>query len=91
MTQARLDVPPVLPERKWHADPGRRDGSLLDLALLDLETRAMRDLVRDDPQRRLSDMEAAIGLWAERTDLVDTQAYLRNLREDDRPPGPLSA
>jgi hypothetical protein len=48
----------------------------------------VRDLVRDDAEQRRSGMEAAIGLWAKRSDLADTEAYLRNLREDHRPQRP---
>jgi hypothetical protein len=90
MTQASLDATPVLPDRECQGNPALpnrsvADPSALDLALAELETRAVRDLVRDDAQQRRSDMEAAIGLWAERSDLVDPDAYLRNLRDDDRP------
>ncbi len=91
MNRASLDLVPALLDRERHGDLALPDRSLLDLALLDIETRAVRDLVQDDARQRLSDLEAAIGLWAERSDLVDTQAFLRNLREDDRPQGPLSA
>lgn len=96
MTQASLDATPVPPDREWQGNralPNRSfpDLSVLDLALVALEAGAVRDLVRDDARQRRSDMEAAIGLWAERSDLVDTESYLRNLREDDRPQRPLCA
>lgn len=55
-----------------------------DLLPSDVEDQVACDLRIADPAQRRSDMEAAIGLWAERPDLADTQAYLRNLRDDDR-------
>jgi hypothetical protein len=91
MNRASLDLATVLPDRERHGDIADQGCSLLDLALLDLETRAVRDLVQDEAQQRRIDMEAAIGLWAGRTDLVDTEAYLRDLREDDRRKRSLSA
>lgn len=58
-------------------DPG-------DAAISELATQAACELEINDPAQRRFDMEAAIGLWAERTDLPDTETYLRDLREDDR-------
>jgi hypothetical protein len=91
MNRASLNLATVLPDRERLGDLALpdltlSDLTLTDLALLDLESRAVRDLVRADPQQRRLDMEASVGLWAERSDLADTEAYLRNLREDDRPP-----
>ena len=50
----------------------------------DVDSQLVRDLDIADPAPRRSDMEVAIGVWAERPDLADTEEYLRNLREDDR-------
>jgi hypothetical protein len=44
----------------------------------------MRDLNFADRAERLAEMAAAIGLWAERSELSDVKNYLRILREDDR-------
>jgi hypothetical protein len=35
-------------------------------------------------EQRRADMMAAIGIWKDRTDLPDTETYIRNLRDDDR-------
>jgi hypothetical protein len=62
-----------------------RDRAGLDeAAIAELAGHTARELDRNDPAPRHSDMEAAIGLWAERDDLPDTESYLRNLREDCR-------
>jgi hypothetical protein len=88
MNRASLDLATVLPDRERHEDLALSDRSLTDLtlpelALLDLESQAVRDL-RDDPRQRRLDMEASIGIWAEREDLAETAVFLRNLRDDDR-------
>jgi hypothetical protein len=89
MNRASLDLATVLPDRERRGDASLPDSTLLDLsfsefAVLDLESRAVRNLVRDDPSQRRLDMEASIGIWAQREDLAETKALLRNLREDDR-------
>jgi hypothetical protein len=89
MNRASLKLATVLPDRERLGDlalPGisLSDLTLTDLALLDLKTRTERDLIRDDPRQRRLDMEASIGIWAEREDLAETEVFLRNLREDDR-------
>src|SRR5580693_2088560 len=73
MNRARLDLLKVLPPRQHHG------GSLL----FDIESQLVRDLDVTAPEQRLSDMEAAIGVWAEREDLANTEDYVRNLREDN--------
>jgi len=35
-------------------------------------------------EQRRSDMESAVGIWAERTDLPDAATYLSNLRDEVR-------
>jgi hypothetical protein len=89
MKRASLDLATVLLDRERHEDLALSDLSLPDLtlselALPDTEGQAMRDLVGDDPQQRRLDMEASIGIWAEREDLAETAIFLRSLREDDR-------
>jgi hypothetical protein len=44
----------------------------------------MRDLYFADRAAREAEMEASIGVWAERSELSDVGGYLRTLREDDR-------
>jgi hypothetical protein len=89
MKRASLDLATVLPDRERHEDLALSDLSLPDLtlpelALLDLESHAVRDLVGDDPRQRRLDMEASIGIWADREEFAETAVFLRNLREDDR-------
>ena len=40
------------------------------------------DLAKMDERR--ADMMAVVGLWKDRTDLPDTETYIRNLRDGDR-------
>jgi len=46
-----------------------------------VETRKL-DLAQIEERR--ADMMAAVGLWKDRTDLPDTETYIRNLREGTR-------
>ena len=50
----------------------------------DLVRRAARDRYMSDPAQRQADMMAAVGLWKDRTDLPDTETYVRNLRKGTR-------
>jgi hypothetical protein len=45
---------------------------------------ATRDRYMNNPEQRIADMESVVGLWKDRTDLPDTDTYIRNLRTDDR-------
>jgi len=45
---------------------------------------AARDRYMSDPVQRKADMMAAVGLWKDRTDLPDTETYVRNLRGGTR-------
>ena len=58
--------------------------NLDDVAISDLASRAARELYIADPEQRRSDMEAAVGIWAERAELFDTETYICNLRDDLR-------
>jgi hypothetical protein len=55
-----------------------------EAALSELAGQAADELETNDPAVRRSDMETAVGLWAERADLPDTASYILNLREDSR-------
>ena len=57
-------------------------GVLSDLA--DRADRAAGSLPMADPELRRSDMLAAVGVWADRSDLADTFTYIANLRDKDR-------
>jgi hypothetical protein len=50
----------------------------------DVDDQTMRDLYFADRAERKVEMEAAVGVWAERSELSDIEDYLRTLREDDR-------
>ena len=43
-----------------------------------------KELSPAEIEERRADMMAAVGLWKDRTDLPDTEAYIRNLRGGDR-------
>jgi len=43
-----------------------------------------KELTPAEIEERRADMMAAVGLWKDRTDLPDTEAYIRNLRGGDR-------
>jgi plasmid stability protein len=50
----------------------------------DLVRTAARERYLYTPEQRRADMMAAVGIWKDRTDLPDTETYIRNLRDDDR-------
>jgi hypothetical protein len=43
-----------------------------------------KELSPAEIEERRADMMAAVGLWKDRTDLPDTETYIRNLRGGDR-------
>jgi len=43
-----------------------------------------KELSPAEIEERRADMMAAVGLWKDRTDLPDTEDYIRNLRGGDR-------
>jgi len=59
-------------------------GHANDGVLFDAAGQAANDLFIADPKLRKSDMNAAIGAWAERSDLPDSGIYIRNLRNEVR-------
>ena len=50
----------------------------------ELVRQAVREKYMDDKARRKEAMMAIIGLWKDRTDLPDTETYIRRLRKDNR-------
>jgi Arc/MetJ family transcription regulator len=50
----------------------------------DLVRTAARERYLGDQEKRRAAMMAIVGLWKDRTDLPDTETYVRNLRDDDR-------
>lgn len=66
----------------WSVLHGREE--LDQPALMRLVARVSAGLHSLDPEQRRSDMQAAVGLWASRSDLPDAQTYISRLREDAR-------
>lgn len=50
----------------------------------DLVRKAARERYMYTPEQRYADMMAAVGVWKDRTDLPDTETYVRNLRKSTR-------
>jgi Arc/MetJ family transcription regulator len=50
----------------------------------DLLRQAVRERFGASQEQRKADMLAAIGIWKDRPEFDDPEAYIRNLREDDR-------
>ncbi|HEY1901169.1 MAG TPA: CopG family transcriptional regulator [Terracidiphilus sp.] len=45
---------------------------------------AARDRYMGNLEERRAAMMGIVGLWKDRTDMEDTETYIRNLRNDDR-------
>ena len=50
----------------------------------ELVRRAVREKYLDDSARRKEALLSAVGLWKDRTDLPETETYVRSLRKGDR-------
>ena len=50
----------------------------------ELVRQAVREKYLDDKSKRREAMLSAIGIWKDRTDLPDTETYVRGLRNDRR-------
>jgi hypothetical protein len=50
----------------------------------ELVRRAVREKYLDNRSKRREALLSAVGLWKDRTDLPDTETYVRSLRKDDR-------
>jgi predicted transcriptional regulator len=58
----------------------RQSGSTVS----ELARKALREKYLGDTAKRKESLLSAIGLWKDRTDLPDTEEYVRGLRKDDR-------
>ena len=58
----------------------RQSGSTVS----ELVRKALREKYLDDAARRKEALLSAVGLWKDRTDLPDTQTYVRSLRKGNR-------
>jgi Ribbon-helix-helix protein, copG family len=50
----------------------------------ELVRKALREKYLDNAAGRKEALLSAVGLWKDRTDLPDTEEYVRGLRKDDR-------
>jgi metal-responsive CopG/Arc/MetJ family transcriptional regulator len=50
----------------------------------ELVRKAARERYLYTPEQRRADMMAAVGIWKDREDLSDSEAYVRNLRKGTR-------
>ena len=50
----------------------------------ELVRKALREKYLGDADRRKEALLSVVGLWKDRTDLPDTEEYIRGLRKDDR-------
>ena len=53
-------------------------------SISDLVRTAIREKYFGGPKRRTTAFQSIVGLWAGRTDLKDTELFIRDLRKDDR-------
>ncbi len=58
----------------------RLDGTTVS----ELVRKAARERYMGNPEQRRAAMMGIVGLWKDRTDLPDTETFIRNLRDDDR-------
>jgi metal-responsive CopG/Arc/MetJ family transcriptional regulator len=50
----------------------------------ELVRQAIRERYMGDPEKRRAALMGIVGLWKDRTDLPDTETYIRNLRKSTR-------
>jgi hypothetical protein len=53
-------------------------------SISELVRRAARERYMGNLEERRAAMMGIVGLWKDRTDMEDTETYIRNLRDDDR-------
>ena len=53
-------------------------------SISELVRQAIRDKYLPPPEERRRAMQAVVGLWKDRTDLPDTETYIRQLRRGRR-------
>ena len=71
-----------LDDELWHALHKRAAAEKTTIS--ELVRKAARDRYLMDPERRRAALMGIVGAWKDRTNLPDTEAYVRNLREDSR-------
>ncbi|MGD0134082.1 MAG: CopG family transcriptional regulator [Bryobacteraceae bacterium] len=58
----------------------RQSGSTIS----ELVRKALREKYLDDAAKRKEALLSIVGIWKDRTDLGDTEKYIRDLRRDNR-------
>jgi hypothetical protein len=53
-------------------------------SISELVRKAARDRYMGNLEERRAAMMGIVGLWKDRTDMQDTESYVRSLRDDDR-------
>lgn len=53
-------------------------------SISELVRRAARERYMGNLEERRAAMMGIVGLWKDRTDIEDTESYIRNLRDDNR-------
>lgn len=71
-----------LDEDLWEALHTR--AILSQTSISELVRTAARDRYMGDLEDRRAAMMSIVGLWKDRSDLEDTESYVRSLRDDDR-------
>jgi len=71
-----------LHEDTWEAL--RVQARKLRTSISELVRQAVREAYARSPARRREAMQALVGMWRERKDLQDSQAYVRRLRRGKR-------
>jgi Ribbon-helix-helix protein, copG family len=56
----------------------------LRTSISELVRQAVREKYGNSPAARTQAMQAVVGLWKDRSDLPDTEAYVRRLRQGKR-------
>jgi hypothetical protein len=66
----------------WGAlhDHARREGTTIS----ELVRQAARERYMNNPEQRRSALMGIVGVWKDRTDLPDTETYVRGLRKGTR-------
>ena len=71
-----------LDDESWQALHAR--AVLEKTTISDLVRTAIRERYIEDPEKRRKALMGIVGIWKDRTDLPDTETYVRNLRKGSR-------
>ena len=71
-----------LDEDLWQALHAR--AAIEKTTVSELVRKATRERYLEDPEKRREALMGIVGIWKDRTDLPDTETYVRNLRKGTR-------